>query len=97
MHAADLRQRPVDPHRLAGDFIAREMQGLFDHGIIEPIIACHRLKMLFALEDEAAAAADAPWLPAMRAAMNRWLHTPQKRHHGLRLAAQALDFVAKEG
>ena len=87
----------ADAWRVGGDFVAREMESLFDHGIIEPIIACHRLKMLFALEDETAATPDAPWLPTMRAAMNRWLHTPQKRHHGLRLAAQAQDFVAKEG
>ena len=31
-----------------------EMAGLYDHGIVEPIIACHRIKMLFALEDELA-------------------------------------------
>jgi hypothetical protein len=33
----------------------------------------------------------------MCAAMKRYLHTPQKRHHGLRLATQAQDFIAKEG
>jgi nitrite reductase/ring-hydroxylating ferredoxin subunit len=81
----------------AAGFIAHEMSGLFDHGIVEPIIACHRVKMLFALEDELAAAPDAPWAREMCAAMNRWLHTPQKRHHGLRLATQAQDFIAKEG
>jgi hypothetical protein len=73
------------------------MEGLYDHGIVEPIIACHRVKMLFALEDELAAAPDAPWANEMLAAMNRWLNTPQKRHHGVRNAAQALDFIAKEG
>jgi nitrite reductase/ring-hydroxylating ferredoxin subunit len=78
-------------------FIAEEMATLFDHGIVEPIIACHRIKMLFALENEKNAAPDAPWLPMMSAAMKRWLHTPQKRHHGLRLALQAQDFVAREG
>ena len=78
-------------------FIAREMAGLYDHGIVEPIIACHRVKMLFALEEELAAAPDAPWHAIMAAAMNRWLATPQKRHHGLRLATQARDFVAREG
>jgi hypothetical protein len=77
-------------------FIADEMAALYDHGIVEPIIACHRLKMLFALEDEVAAAPGAPWLAEMYAAMNRWLHTPQKRHHGLRIASQARDFVARE-
>ena len=78
-------------------FITEEMAGLYDHGIVEPIIACHRIKMLFALEDELAAAPDAPWAATMCAAMNRYLSTPQKRHHGLRLAAQAQDFIAKEG
>jgi hypothetical protein len=78
-------------------FLAREMAGLYDHGIVEPIIACHRVKMLFALEDELATAPDAPWADDMLAAMNRWLNTPQKRHHGLRGASQALDFIAKEG
>jgi nitrite reductase/ring-hydroxylating ferredoxin subunit len=78
-------------------FIGNEMAGLYDHGIVEPIIACHRIKMLFALEDELDAAPDAPWANTLCAAMNRYLHTPQKRHHGLRLAAQARDFIAREG
>jgi hypothetical protein len=52
--------------------------------------------VLFALEDELAASPDAPWADEMCAAVNRYLHTPMKRHHGLRNAAQALDFVAKE-
>src|SRR6185312_11733531 len=79
-----------------GEFIAREMATLYDHGIVEPIIACNRLKMLFALEAELAAAADAPWAGTLCAAMNRWLHSPQKRHHGLRIATQARDFIARE-
>jgi hypothetical protein len=44
-----------------------------------------------------AAAPDAPWGDAICAALNRYLHSPMKRHHGLRTAAQALDFVAREG
>jgi nitrite reductase/ring-hydroxylating ferredoxin subunit len=78
-------------------FISGEMRALYDHGIVEPIIACHRLKVLFALEDELASSPDAPWADEMCAAVNRYLHTPMKRHHGLRNASQALDFVAKEG
>jgi len=79
------------------DFLSREMATLYDHGIVEPIIACHRLKVLFALEDELAAAPDAPWADTMCAAVNRYLATPQKRRHGLRLATQARDFIAREG
>jgi nitrite reductase/ring-hydroxylating ferredoxin subunit len=80
-----------------GGFIETEMGTLYDHAIVEPIIACHRVKMLFALEDEHAAALEAPWMMEMASAMNRWLHTSQKRHHGLRIATQARDFVAREG
>ena len=79
-----------------GDFLSREMQALYDHGIPEPIIACHRLKVLFALEDELAARPDAPWADDMLRAVNRYLNTAMKRHHSLRTAAQALDFVSKE-
>jgi nitrite reductase/ring-hydroxylating ferredoxin subunit len=78
-------------------FIAHEQHALFDHAIVEPIIACHRLKMLFALEDELKTAPDASWADDMCAAVNRYLHIPMKRHHGLRNAAQALDFVTREG
>jgi hypothetical protein len=75
----------------------REMATLYDHGIVEPIIVCHRVKVLFALEDELAAAPDAPWADTMCAAVNRYLATPQKRRHSLRLATQARDFIAREG
>lgn len=79
------------------DFLREEMSRLYDHGIAEPIIACHRLKVLFALEDELAAAPDAPWVGVVCAGVNRYLNSPMKRHHGLRLARQARAFVAKEG
>ena len=77
-------------------FVSSGQETLYDHGIVEPIIACHRLKVLFALEDELSDAPDASWADAMCAGVNRYLHTPMKRHHGLRTAAQALDFVSKE-
>jgi hypothetical protein len=78
-------------------FVAAEMDRLYDHGVAEPIIACHRLKVLFALEDELAAAPDAPWTGTLCAAVGRYLNTPMKRHHGLRLARQARAFIAGEG
>jgi nitrite reductase/ring-hydroxylating ferredoxin subunit len=77
-------------------FLEREIATLYDLDVVEPIIACHRVKMLFALRDEADASPDAPWLSDMAAAMNRYLHSPMKRHHGLRTASQALDFIARE-
>ena len=76
------------------EFLARETNALYDHGIPEPIIACHRLKVLSALDDELKT--DPPWADAMCAAVNRYLNNPIKRRHGLRTAAQALDFIAKE-
>jgi len=78
-------------------FVAREMAALYDHGLVEPIIACHRLKMLFALKDELNASPDAPWTNIMCAAVNRFLNTPMKRRHSLRNARQALEFIALEG
>jgi hypothetical protein len=77
-------------------FVSSEKKILYDHGIGEPIIACHRLKVLFALEDELNASPGSPWVDSMCAAVNRYLHTPMKRHHGLRIATQALEFTATE-
>jgi hypothetical protein len=79
------------------EFLRVEMDGLYDHGIVEPIVACHRLKVLFAVEDELAQAPDAPWVGVLCAAVNRYLNTPMKRHHGVRLARQARAVIAKEG
>ena len=79
------------------EFLAREKSALYDHGIVEPIVACHRVKVLTALEHELDETPDAPWGDAMCAAVNRYLNIPMKRHHGLRSASQALDFIAKEG
>ena len=84
-HVADVRA-----------FLAVEIGRLYDHGIPEPIIACHRLKVLLALEDELADAPAAPWAAAMASAVNRYLATPMKRRHGLRTATQARAFVARE-
>lgn len=78
-------------------FVAGEMARLYDHTRVEPIVACHPLKMLFALEDELAASPDAPWISVLCAGVNRFLNTSMKRHHGLRTANQAIEFIALEG
>ena len=83
----------VDAHTA---FVQSEQEMLYDHGIAEPIIACHRLKVLFALADELRDSPGSPWLGDMCAGVNRYLHSPMKRHHGLRIATQALDFTATE-
>src|SRR5207342_2410184 len=54
-------------------FMLSQQEALYDHGIVEPIIACHRLKVLFALEDELRVSPDAPWMHVMCAAVNRYL------------------------
>jgi nitrite reductase/ring-hydroxylating ferredoxin subunit len=90
----DMARWHVDDPR---EFLTDATTALYDHGIPEPIIACHRLKVLIALEDELRASPEAAWAGTACAAVNRYLHTPMKRHHGLRIAAQALDFVAREG
>jgi hypothetical protein len=56
-------------------FLANETRALYDHGVPEPIIACHRLKVLIALEDELRAAPDAAWAETACAAVNRYLNT----------------------
>jgi len=92
-------QQDVSAWRVDGPaaFVRAEMEQLYDHGVVEPIIACHRLKVLFALEDELAHSPDAPWVGMLCAGANRYLNTPTKRHHGLRVARQARAFIAKEG
>ena len=88
---------PAGMSRIARPFSPARPRRSTTTAFAEPIIACHRLKVLVALEDELRAAPDAPWAETACAAVNRYLHTPMKRHHGLRIAAQALDFVAREG
>jgi nitrite reductase/ring-hydroxylating ferredoxin subunit len=77
-------------------FLANERGALYDHGIAEPIIACHRLKVLTALEDEWLARPDSSAMPIMATAVNRYLNSPIKGRHGLRMARQARAFVALE-
>ncbi len=81
----------------AASFLAREQRRIFDHGIREPIVACHRLKVLTAVSEEAAWAGDGSLSRHVIAATNRYLNTPIKSHHALRSARQALSFVEAEG
>ncbi len=78
-------------------FFAHERAGLYDHGIREPIFACHRVKVLTAVAEEVAWAGEGNLSNAVLAATNRYLNSPMKAHHGLRAAHQALSFVEAEG
>jgi nitrite reductase/ring-hydroxylating ferredoxin subunit len=77
-------------------FLARERRALFDHGVREPIFACHRVKVLAAVTEEVAWAGDGSLSRHLIAATNRYLNTPIKSHHALRSARQALSFVEAE-
>lgn len=81
----------------AAAFLARERDALYDHGIREPIFACHRVKTLGAVAEEAAWAGEGALAFALLAAVNRYLNNPIKAHHALRSAHQALSFVDAEG
>jgi nitrite reductase/ring-hydroxylating ferredoxin subunit len=78
-------------------FLDAALKGLLDHGEQEYIVSIHYVKLLTAAKAEIAAAPDAPWIPTLLAALNRFMNGPFKRKHSLRTAHQALSFVAAEG
>jgi len=78
-------------------FFQTAAAGLFDHGQFDYITSTHRLKVLMAVRDEVRNRPDAPWVPALLAATNRYLGSPLKRKHVARTARQAMAFVAAEG
>ena len=78
-------------------FVEAGLDGLFDHGKIEHIVACHYVKLLTAAHAEMLADPGAAWTGTLAAALNRLLHSPLKRRHASRTAHQALAFVAQEG
>lgn len=97
---APFMQREDDPACGVPDidaFLAVQRERLHDHGLREPILACHRVKTTFAVAEEIAWAAPGPLAELLAAALNRYLNAPFKQHHGLRLATQALAFVDAEG
>src|SRR3546814_895606 len=73
------------------------LKGLLDHSQQEYIVSIHLVKLLSAVKTEITASPDAPWVPTVLAAVNRFLHEPLRRKHPLRTVRQAMDFVAAEG
>ena len=80
-----------------GAFLDDALAGLIDHAQFEYIVSIHAVKLLSAVKAELAAAPDAPWRPTLLAAANRFLNEPLRRKHPLRVAHQAMGFVAAEG
>ena len=78
-------------------FFADSLAGLFDHAQAEYIVSVHLVKVLVATREEVEAHPEAPWVPDLLAAVNRFLHAPLKRKHATRVARQSLGFVALEG
>ncbi|MEQ1753700.1 MAG: Rieske (2Fe-2S) protein [Micropepsaceae bacterium] len=78
-------------------FLERESRALYDHGIREPIYACHRVKVLAAVRAETGWAGDSALTRSVLAATNRYLNNSIKYHHALRFAQQSLSFVDAEG
>ncbi len=94
----DVQKRKRKSRRLFGPTrqALRSRHRRTDHRLPSPAIACHRLNVLFALQNELAQACEAPWASIWLAAVWRYLATPLRRHYGLRHAQQALQFVASE-
>ena len=78
-------------------FLREQLAGLFDHAQQEYIVSVHLVKVLVAVREEITNAPNAPWVPTLLAATNRFLHAPLKRKHATRVARQALAFTELEG
>lgn len=70
---------------------------LIDHGVPEPIVSCHLMKVLTAVKDDTEHMPEGETKTMLLASTNRFLNSPLKRKHGLRTAKQALNFVELEG
>lgn len=92
----DLDEAPWRSNDPIGD-VDRAVAGVVDHGQFEYIVACHLLKLSVAIREERDDHPEAPWHPTAAAALNRFLNSPLKRKHTLRVANQSLDFVRAEG
>lgn len=92
-HSVDMSEWVVDdPKAFLGDVL----ESLFDHGRFEYIVSAHLIKTVTAIASEVENTPDAPWVPTLLAALNRFLHAPLKRRYPMRVMTQALSFVAVE-
>lgn len=66
---------------------------LLDHGEPVYIFPVHMLKLSIAAREEIRRRPDAPFVPTLLAALNRFINEPVKRKHARRVANQAQKFV----
>ena len=78
-------------------FLVESFRSLFDHGQAEPIVSAHLVKTLTAAAEQLDSEPEAPWKDDLLAGLNRFLNSPLKRKHLLRMATQSLAFVEAEG
>ena len=94
MPAAAALQRWTVPDAAAFD--AHCTATVLDHGLALHILPAHLLKTWAAVRDEIALGVPEATAQALRAAVNRLFAARLKQRHMLRVAHQALGFVAKE-
>ena len=78
-------------------FLNETFKSYFDHGVAEPIVTAHLVKLTTAVSEEIEAAPEVPLRGTLLAALNRLLKNPPRRPQVLRLATQAVAFVEQEG
>ena len=81
----------------ADAFLARSVEGLYDHGSGEFIVSVHLLKTVLAVREELRAAPPAEVADALAAGLNRFLNARLKRRQVRRSVYQAMKFVAYDG
>ena len=82
----------ADPIR----FLETNARDIVDHGNTEYIVSAHLVKMTYAVREEVLLRPEAPWVPALVAALNRFLNEPFTRKLTRRTAYQALKTVEGE-
>jgi nitrite reductase/ring-hydroxylating ferredoxin subunit len=78
-----------------GAFFAAAIEKLLDHGCDENIVAAHLLKTTLAARAEVTSGAAGEGSELVLAGLNRFLHSPLRRHHVRRTMRQAMAFVAR--
>jgi nitrite reductase/ring-hydroxylating ferredoxin subunit len=76
------------------EFMRAAIEGLFDHGQQENIVAVHLLKTTLAVRDELADGLPEETRVVLLAGLNRFLHSPLPRRHIRRTVKQAMALAA---